>query len=154
MALPQFRTYVLDNQSGVDLTFVGGGRVNVKETGLHANTTTGKIVYSLLADDDLGFTTGTLTDGAEIVGDSELDNTVNLFPASQIQLEITHDGGTAANGTFDLYLSSGDATGELQTDASGYGGATDSKLLLIGSLVWPASALDDEVVRSDIFHIG
>ena len=155
MALPQFRTYVLVNNSGVTLAFDANGRINIKETALHDNTTTGKVVYTPLADDDLGFVaTGTLADGAEIVGDIEIDNTSNLFLASQIQIEITHDGGTAADGTFDLYMSSGDATGELQTDASGYNTAETNKLFFVGSLIWESSGLDDEVMRSDIFHIG
>lgn len=153
MALPQFWSYVLVNNSGVTLDFSAGGRINIKETALHDNTTDGKIEYTQQTDDDLGFTTGTIIDGAEIVGDVERNNTSDKFLSSQIQIEITHDGGLTADGTFDLYLSVGDATGELQTDANGYNTAEENKLFFVGSLVWIISA-DDQLIRSDIFHIG
>ena len=66
---------------------------------------------------------------------------------------MTHDAGTAADGTVDLYLVSGDATGELETDATGYDGAETNKLQFIGSLTWHASGADDEVMRSPVFNI-
>jgi hypothetical protein len=152
--LPQFRTYVLVNNSGQTLTYASNGRINVKETAIYFNTTDGKIVYVQLADDDLGFTTGTLADGAEIVGDVEVDNTSLLYISSQIQFEITHDAGAAADGTFTLYVSSGDATGELETDATGYASAEANGLQPVGTLVWEASAADDDVMRSQKFTLG
>lgn len=155
MPLPQFRQFIVVNNSGQLLTFNNNGRINVKETAFHFNTTDGKIVYTQLTDDDLGFVAGSsLSDGSELVGDNEVDNTSNLFIGSQVQLEITHDEGTLANGTFDLYLAQGDATGELETDASGYLSAEANKLFFIGSLTWEPNGLDDEVMRSDVWHIG
>jgi len=151
MALPQYYRFVLVNNSGQTLTFDSNGRINIKHTDTHENTTDGKIVYTQRADDDLGFVaTGTLSDGAEIIGDVELTNTgSNLFLSAEIQIEITHDAGTLADGTFDLYVSAGDAAGALQTDASGYGSAEDAQLQLVGSLRWEPNGLDDEVMLSN-----
>lgn len=154
MSLPQFRQWIVVNNSGQLLTFNNNGRINVKETAVHFNTTDGKIVYTQLADDDLGFVAGSsLADGSEIIGDNEIDNTSNLFLGSQVQLEITHDEGTLADGTFDLYMAMGDASGELETDASGYASAEANNLHFVGSLFWEPNGLDDEVMRSNIFHI-
>ncbi len=153
MPLPKFRQFILVNNSGQTLGFTAGGRINIKETAFSFNTTDGKIVYATLTDDDLGFTTGTLTNGSEIVGDNEIDNTTNLYLGSEVQIEITHDEGTLADGTFDLYLAGGDATGELETDASGYASAEANKLRPVGSLTWEPNGLDDELMRSPIFII-
>jgi len=154
MPLPKFRQFILVNNSGQLLTFNNNGRSNIKETAFYFNTTDGKIVYATLADDDLGFVAGSsLADGAEIVGDNEIDNTSNLYLGSEVQIEITHDEGTLADGTFDLYMAGGDATGELETDASGYASAEANKLRFIGSLTWEPNGLDDEVMRSPIFII-
>ena len=152
--LPQFRKYILVNNSGQTLTYSAGGRINIKETCWIIDPTTAKITYTQLADDDLGFTTGTLANGAEIIGDVELDNTSNLYIGAQLQIEVTHDAGTAATGTFDLYMASGDATGELESNASGYASAEANGLMFIGSLIWESNGLDDEVMRSPIFSIG
>ena len=153
--LPQFRQWVVVNNSGQMLTYNNNSRINVKETAWIVTPATGKVAYTQLADDDLGFvTSSTLADGAEIVGDNEVDNTSDLYLGSQVQLEITHDAGTLADGTFDLYLAEGDATGELQTDASGYASAEANKLFYVGSLTWESNGLDDEVMRSEVFNIG
>ncbi len=153
--LPLFRQWVVVNNSGQLLTFNNNGRINVKETAWFVTPATGKVDYTTLADDDLGFIAGgSLADGSELVGDIEIDNTSNLYLGSQVQLEITHDEGTLADGTFDLYLAEGDATGELQTDASGYASAEGNKLFRVGSLTWEPNGLDDEVMRSKVFNIG
>jgi len=157
MALPQFRQWVVVNNSGQTLTYNNNGRINIKETAVHYTTTSGvsKLTYTQLADDDLGFVAAsTLADAAEIVGDNEVDNTSNLYMGSQVQLEITHDEGTLADGTFDLYMASGDTTGELPTDGSGYAGAEANGLTFIGALVWESNGLDDEVMRSNTFTVG
>jgi len=152
--LPQFRTYVLVNNSGQTLDFDANGRVNLKETAWFITPSTGKIDYTQLADDDMGFTaTDTITNGSEIISTAELDNTSNLYIGSQLQLEITHDAGGLADGTFDLYISTGDATTELETDASGYDSAELNKLKQIDSLTWHASGLDDELMRSKTWNI-
>lgn len=152
--LPQYRKYVLVNKSGQTLTFNSNGRINVKETCWLVDTDTGKVTYTQLSDDDLGFIAGqSVADDAEVVGDTEIDNTVNGYLGSQVQLEITHDEGAAADGTFELYMAGGDATGELPTDASGYAGAPANGLRLIGVLTWESNGLDDEVMRSNVFDI-
>ena len=155
MALPQFRQFILVNNSGQTLTYNNNGRINIKETAIHFDTTNGKLVYTQLTDDDLGFVAGqSNADATERVGDNEVDNTTNLYVSSQVQIEVTHDEGTAADGTFDLYMAQGDATGELETDASGYAGAEANGLQHVGSLVWESNGLDDEVMRSPVFTIG
>ena len=152
--LPQFYRFVVVNNSGSLLSFDANGRINLKQTAWHMNVSTGKIVYTPLADDDLGFVgSGTLANGAEIVGDVQIDNTSNLFLGAQIQLEITHDEGAAADGTFDVYISGGDATGELPTDADGYGSAEAARLEKIDSLTWDPDGSDDEVMRSNPWNI-
>lgn len=155
MALPMFRKYVVVNNSGQDITYNNGGRITIKETAIHYNPTTGKIVYTVLDTDDLGFIAGqAVVDGGEIVGDIELDNSTLLYISSQVVLEITHDEGSAADGTFDVYLASGNVTGELETDATGYDGAETNKLPSIGELTWHASGVDDETMRSSKMSIG
>ena len=153
--LPQFRRFIVVNNSGQLLTFNNNGRINLKVTAWIVDPSTGKITYTQLADDDLGFVAAsTLANGAEIIGDVEIDNTSNLYVGSQVQIEITHDEGTLADGTFDLFLAQGDATGELETDASGYISAEANKLQPVGSLTWEPNGLDDEVMRSPVFEIG
>ena len=66
---------------------------------------------------------------------------------------VTHDEGTAATGTFDIYLDGGDATGELASDATGYDTVELAKLQYIGNLTWQASGADDEVMRSAVINI-
>ena len=152
--LPQFRKWVLVNNSGQLLTFNSNGRINIKETAWFITPSTGKVNYAQLSDEDLGFVAAsTLADGAEIVGDNEVDNTSNLYLGSQVQIEVTHDEGAAADGTFDLYMAQGDATGELEPDATGYASAEANKLQFVGSLVWESNGGDDEVMRSPVFEI-
>jgi hypothetical protein len=151
--LSQFYKFVVVNNSGSLLTFNNNGRMNLKITAWFVTPTTGKIDYTVLSDDDLGFEAGgSLANGAEIES-TEIDNTSNLFIGIQVQLEITHDEGTAADGTFDIKLSQGDATGELETDATGYGDAEAALLYTVGSLTWEPNGLDDELMRSQVFAV-
>jgi len=151
--LAQFTKPIVVNNSGQTVTYNNNGRLNLKRTAIHFNTTDGKVVYTPLADDDLGFiAASSLADGAEIEG-SEIDNTSNLYVGMQFQIEVTHDEGTAADGTFDLYLDGGDATGELASDASGYASAEANKLEPIGALTWESNGQDDELMRSNVIEI-
>ena len=154
--VPQFYRFVVVNNSGQLLTFNNNGRINVKNTAWILDPDTGKVTYTQLADDDLGFIAGqSLADGAEIVGDVEINNTVNLYIGLQVQLEITHDEGTAivaGNGGFSLYISAGDATGELPTDASGYGSAEAAHLDNVGTMPCDPNVADDEVMRSNVWE--
>lgn len=151
--LTKFSKFIVVNNSGQTLTFDSNGRLNLKITGWLIDPNTGKITYTQLTDDDVNFiATNTLTNGSEQLAD-EIDNTTNLFLGYFVQLEVTHDAGTLADGTFDVYLTQGDATGELQTDASGYASAEDNKLHLVGSLTWESEGLDDEVMRSDVWEV-
>ncbi|MEE9185244.1 MAG: hypothetical protein V3U39_12335 [Acidimicrobiia bacterium] len=152
--LPQIRRYILVNNSGSLLSFDANGRINIKETAYRFNTA-GEMEYVPLPDDDLGFiAAGTVAHGAEVVGDNEIDNRQTRYVGSQLQIEITHDEGAAADGTFTLYMAQGMAQGELEEDASGYNTAEANKLEPIGSLTWESNGGDDEVMRSPIFEIG
>ena len=127
------------NNSGQLVTFNANGRFNLKVTHWIVDPDTGKITYTQQGDDDLSFIGGDSTaDGAEEKSD-EIDNTANKFLGAQVQLEVTHDEGLAADGTFDIYLDGGDATGELASDATGYNNAEANNLQLIGSLTWEAN---------------
>lgn len=153
MALSQFTVFVVVNQSGQTVTYSAGGRFNLKVTGWFIDPSTGKITYAQLSDDDLSFTTGTLVNGAELQS-SEIDNaTTTKYLGYQVQLEVTHDAGGLADGTFDIYMDGGDATGELMTDATGYADAEASGLTHIGSLTWESNGQDDEVMRSEVFNV-
>ena len=154
MALPQFYRIIVVNNSGQTVTYNSNGRFNVKMTGFKTTPGDGKKDYDPLADDDLSFVADDSTvDGAEEKSD-EIDNTSNLYQGVQIQLEVTHDAGGLADGTFDIYLDGGDATGELMSDASGYPSAEASGLTRVGSLVWEENGIDDEVMRSEVFNLG
>lgn len=151
--VPQFYRFVAVNNSGQTLTYNNNGRLNLKITGWVRDPSTGKITYTQLSDDDFGFGAGDSTvDGGEDLT-SEINNTATKYDGLQVQLEVTHDEGLAADGLYDLYLDGGDATGELESDASGYDDAETNVLELIGSLTWHASGADDEVMRSSIFEI-
>ena len=154
MALPRVSRYIVVNNSGQTVTFNTNGRFNLKIQGVLTTPATGKEAYANLGDDDLSFIAGDSTvDGAEEKSD-EIDNTSNLYKGHQVQLEVTHDEGLAADGTFDIYQDGGDATGELMSDASGYSSAEAAGLTRVGSLVWESNGLDDEVMRSEVFNIG
>ncbi len=153
MPLPQFYKVIVVNNSGATVTFNNGGRFNLKMTGWKWNPAAGDIVYSQLDDDDLGFEAGGSVAAAGEVLSTQINNTVNEFVGLQLQLEVTHDEGTAADGTFDLYLSGGDTTGELPSDATGYDDAVTNKLQFIGSLTWHPAGVDDQVMRSSVINL-
>lgn len=152
--LPQFYRVIVVNNSGQTVTYNNNGRFNVKMTGWIIDPSTGKITYTQLSDDDLSFIGGDSTvDGAEEKSD-EIDNTSNLYAGLHVQLEVTHDEGTLADGDFDIFLDAGDATAELASDASGYAGAEANGLERVGALIWESNGLDDEVMRSEVYEVG
>ena len=151
--LPQFYRFIAVNNTGQTIAYDTGGRLNLKLTAWKWDTSNGDVVYTQLTDDDFGFGSGDSTvDGGEDKT-SEIDNTSNEYVGLQVQLEVTHDAGAAADGSYDLYLDSGDATGELASDASGYDDAETNGLQFIGLLKWHSSAADDELMRSPTFEI-
>lgn len=151
--LPQFYRVIAVNNTGQTITYNNNGRLNLKMTAWKWNTTDGDITETQLADDDFSFVAASSTaDGGEDKTD-EIDNTTNEYVGLQVQLEVTHDEGTAADGTYDLYLDGGDASGELASDASGYDDAETNVLHFIGNLAWHASGADDEVMRSLIIDL-
>jgi hypothetical protein len=151
--LPQFYRIIVFNSSGQTVTFNSNGLFNLKVTEWYIDPDTGKITYNQRGDDDMSFIAASAcADGAEVKSD-EIDNTANKYIGAEVQLEVLHDEGTAADGTFDIYLDGGDATGELASDADGYGTAEAAKLEPIGSLTWDPNGLDDETMRSSVFCI-
>jgi hypothetical protein len=151
--VPQFYRFVAVNNTGQTLTYNNNGRLNLKITGWVRDPATGKITYTPLSDDDFSFGAGDSTvDGGEDPT-SEIDNTTTRYDGLHVQLEVTHDEGTLADGQYDLYLDGGDASGELASDGSGYDDAETNVLELVGSLIWHGSGVDDEVMRSSVFEI-
>lgn len=151
--LPQYSRYVVVNSSSQTVTYNSGGRLNLKITGIYFDSANGKVAYEQLSDDDFGFGAGdSLADGAE-TKTSEIDNTSNRYVGHQVQLEVTHDEGEAADGTFELYLDGGDASGELRSDATGYDDAETNVLRWVGRLKWHSSGLDDELMRSKVINV-
>ena len=152
--VPQFARFICFNNSGQTVTYNSNGRLNLKITAIKWNDTNKQYEYTQLSDDDFGFEAGdSCADGAE-EKTSEIDNTSNLYERYQVQLEVTHDEGAAADGRFDIYIDGGDATGELMSDASGYDDAETNGLALIGTLIWHSSGGDDEVMRSNVIEVG
>ena len=151
--LPRFFRIRVFNNSGQTVTFNNNGRFNLKAWGWIVNPTTGKITYTQISDDDLSFIAASFVAAGDEETSDEIDNTTTLFLGLLIQLEVTHDEGAAADGTFNLHLDSGDASGELQSDASGFTNSEVNKIQSIGPLIWDGSRGDDEVVRSDTIHI-
>jgi hypothetical protein len=153
MSVPQFLRFVAVNNTGQTIAYDTNGRLNLKVTGVHVDPATGKETYTQLSDDDLGFGAGdSTTDGGEDLS-GEIDNTATKYTGFQVQLEVTHDEGAAADGNYDLYLDGGDASGELASDASGYDDAETNGLDQVGSLVWPSTGDDDELMRSPVFEV-
>ena len=152
--LPQFYRIIVTNNTGSLMTYNANARINVKMTAWYIEPSTGKVTYAQLSDDDCGFGAGDSTaDGAEDLS-SEIDNTSNKYIGLQVQLEITHDEGAAADGPYDIHIDGGDATGELASDATGYASAEANDLQWVGKLTWEANGGDDEVMVSEVFNVG
>ena len=152
--LPQFYRFVVVNNSGQTILYNDNARLTLRETAWYINPTTGKIVYVPLADSDMGFQAdGSVADGSEIVTEDEIDNTTDLYIGAQVSLEVLHDNGNLADGTFDLYISGGDGEPDMPTSKTGYVSAELNKIQFVGSLTWQNTASDDAIMLSDIFNI-
>ncbi len=151
--LAQFYKYILVNNTDAPIDYDGGGRVGITQEGWIIDPSTGKITYTAIADDDFGFGVGdTIADGVEVIS-SLVDNTTTKYLGTQVQIEVTHDSGTAAVDTFDLYIAEGNASGDLQTEADGYDSAENGKLRFVGSLNWDETATNGQVIRSPVFNL-
>lgn len=156
--LPQFYRFVVVNNAVSTITWTSGddGRIKLSVDGWFITPSTGKIAYASIADKvespDFDGAAETVVAGGEVIFD-QIDNTANLYLGAQVQLEVTHDLGGTADGTFDIYLAGGNTTDDLPTDATGYGSAEDAGLTFVGSLVWDANGQDDEVMTSNVFNI-
>jgi len=152
--LSKYYDFAVVNNSGQTLDYAAGGRINLKVTPFYIDSSTGKVTFGTTVEDDCGFDgTDTLADGAEVTS-SQIDNSSNLYTGAQVQLEITHDEGTAADdGQFDIYLGRGDTSGELPSDAGAYSEAEAGNMTYVGALVWHSDTIDDDTIRSRVFII-
>ena len=64
--------------------------------------------------------TATVADGEVVGGDTELDNSKNLYPLATAVIEITDTFGATPSGTIDLYMVRGDTDGTSNNTALGY----------------------------------
>ena len=152
--LTSFYRFILVNNSGQTVTYDSNARLVLHLKGWFINPSTGKLDYTLLGPESFGFGAGDTTiDGAEDIGSIEFDNTSNLFLGTQVQLDILHDAGALADGTFDLYIARGLTTGGLPTDQIGYSSAEINGLEKVGSLIWDSSPADDDVLFSNVWEV-
>ena len=161
--LPQFFRFVVFNNTGVTNTYNDGGIITLKHTGIYVAPSTGLLTYAGFTVDTMNFDTDrSMADGGEVYDDSslchsaEIDNSSSLYINTLVQLEVTHSLAATASGTFDIYLSTGTTTAELQTDvayADGYADAETNKLHFVGSLTWPAGTTNDDLLISPTFTI-
>ena len=121
--LPQFFRFVVFNNTGVTNTYNDGGIITLKHTGIYVAPSTGLLTYAGFTADTMNFDTGrSMADGGEVYDDSslchsaEINNSSSLYINTLVQLEVTHSLAATASGTFDIYLSTGTTTAELQTD--------------------------------------
>ena len=153
--LSKITQYVLVNNSGATITSTNTPcSINLKIIGWYISPTTGLITYADTVEDDMGFS-GALTDTSELESDEVDNGTTNKYLGHLVQLEVVHDEGAAAvtaDGTWDLYVTGGDTTAELSTDAAGYTDAETAKLQFVGSMVCDGG--DHELIRSQVFQVG
>lgn len=147
MALGQFYRFHIVNNSGQTVTFDNNGRITVHIQPVFIDPATGKITYS--SDESLALLAGgeSVADGAFLKTD-EQDNSGNVFPDALVAVEVTHDEGTAADGTFDIFYESHLQTGELPSDQTGFADPEASGLTSVGSLIWEPNGQDDEIMES------
>ncbi len=152
--LPQFYKFVVVNNSGQANVFSAGvAYMSLRVAEWYITPSTGKVFYNQRTADDVNFTTGeTNANGAEEISD-EVDNSINKYLGAQVQLEVAHSAGAAADGTFDIYMASGSTSGTLPTDESGYVDAESNKLTFVGSLTWLTGGSNNDVQTSNTFSI-
>jgi hypothetical protein len=153
--IPRFWRVIVYNDSGQTVSYDTNGRFNVKVTGVHIDPTTLKVTYTQLTDDDCSFVaTSTVADGGEVKTD-EIDNaSSSLYIGLIIQVEVTHDAGSAADGAFHVFFDGGEATAQLASDAAAYDDAKSAGLQPLGTVPWSSSYVDDELARSRNFYVG
>jgi hypothetical protein len=155
--LPQFSKFVVVNNSGSTITWTSGndGRIKLSVDGWIIDPETGKITYTnILAkaeSADFNGAAEAVVNGGEIVF-AEIDNTTTKFLGFQIQLEVTHDLGTAADGRFDVFISASRLTNDGPVDQTGYASAEANNLDNVGGLTWEPNASDDDVQTSNVME--
>ena len=70
--------------------------------------------------------TATVADGEVVGGQTELDNSTNLFPLATAVIDIADTFGAAPTGPIDLYVVRGDVDGTSDGTALGYAALTTS----------------------------
>lgn len=71
-------------------------------------------------------TTATVTDGEVVGGQTELDNSTNLYPMARVVLGIPDTFGATPAGPISLYMVRGDVDGTTNGTALGYAALTTS----------------------------
>jgi len=151
--LAPYNKIIVVNNSGQLLSYDPGGRLEVLVTTLYITPATGKIVYTGASNSNFA-STDTLADGAEWLG-VEHDNTgaTEKYLYWLIQLQVTHDEGLAADGTFDIYYEGAWTNNDSPSDQTGYASAEANKLVYVGKLTWEPNAADDDVMLSEEFLV-
>lgn len=144
-----YRIHVVNN-SGQTVTGAEGGVIEVRITPVQMTPKTGKLFYGGVVVEDI---VGTATADGDDVKTAEQDNSTDLFPNALVALEVKHDEGAAADGTFDIYYESGAGASSLPSDQDGYSDPETNAMTFIGSLIWDASPSDDETLMSMEFLI-
>ena len=152
--LQKYWRIIVVNNSGQTVTYDSNGRIYLHLKGINLTPATGKLVYGAIAEDGVEIieSGNSIADGANDKT-GEIDNSSNLYPNALVQLEVKHDEGAAADGTFDVYYDGADTTGELASDQDGYSDPETNGLQVVGSLIWDSSPGDDETLVSHTFLI-
>jgi hypothetical protein len=133
------------NNTDQTMTYANGARIAIRLTPW--KIASGGPEYRTVITEDLGFTTGTITDGSEVEG-TVRDNTSNLDIGCKGYIEVTHDVA-AANGTFDLYMEESDDNSNWPSDQLAFD-VTKHCILLTRLSVVNGSADDDSAKNFDI----
>ena len=153
--IPQAYRFVIVNKTGKTLTWTNNGRLLITVIGWFVDPATGKVTYASVSEDvpSLSFdgSGDVILDTDEVIFPENF-NTGNLHLGLMVSFQVTHDEGTLADGTLDLYLSGGQSAASLPTDASNYSDAETDKLQFVGSLTWAPGA-DDNIARSNVFNL-
>ncbi len=133
--LNQYYRFHIVNNSGQTVTYdTAGGRIVLHVQPFYINPSTGKIVYS--GNSSIAVLTGgnTVANGG-FIKTAEQDNSSDLFLGALVSVEVKHDEGAAAEGTFDIYYESHLQSGFLPSDHDGFSDPETNGLTSVGSLI-------------------
>jgi hypothetical protein len=114
------------NNTGQTMTFETDGVGNAAQLNLRIlpwKYVDGVLTYYDAITDDLGFSSGTLTDGSSTEGDVQ-DNRTNLYQGAKCFFEAKHDHASAS-GTVDLYMEESDDNTNWPSDVANFDDEVD-----------------------------